>query len=351
MNILFLFVSLPSLSVVNGLHTSLINEFKNHGHKVLVSSRGDCLNKTTLQNENDIHVLRIKAPKFTAVKNKIKKALSYQLYVFKQCYYIKKKFRNEKIDVVYSHSLPPELGLVIQRVKKIFKCSFFLEVSDFTWQDAVSFGYFRESSIICHYYKYWERKLFELADFIGVPTQGNVSYIKRLYPNMDIEKFHIIPFWQTPYQITESDYCINNKLGLRDKFVVVYGGSIGVAQHAERLVELADSCKLITDIVFLVLGRGERLLSLKKYASDLKLNNIVFYDYLPQEQYLNLLSTCDVGLILLNEKMATPNFPSKALSYFNLKVPVLAALDYVTDFGVFLDNNKIGLWAHSDNIN
>ena len=85
-------------------------------------------------------------------------------------------------------------------------------------------------------------------------------------------------------------------------------------------------------------------------AEDKVLHNVIFKDFIPQEQYLQLLGSCDVGLIILNEKMATPNFPSKSLSYFNLKVPVLAALDHVTDFGEMMTENKAGLWAYSDDI-
>lgn len=55
-------------------------------------------------------------------------------------------------------------------------------------------------------------------------------------------------------------------------------------------------------------------------------------------------------MIILHEKTGMPNFPSKTMGYLNMKVPVLAALDYVTDFGVYLEENKAGLWAHSDNI-
>ena len=55
-------------------------------------------------------------------------------------------------------------------------------------------------------------------------------------------------------------------------------------------------------------------------------------------------------MIILHEKMATPNFPSKSLSYFNMKVPILAALDYSTDFGDYLVEHNAGLWAHSDDI-
>ena len=73
-------------------------------------------------------------------------------------------------------------------------------------------------------------------------------------------------------------------------------------------------------------------------------------DFLPQEQYLSFLAACDVGLIILNEKMATPNFPSKAISYLNMRVPILAALDHTTDFGTYLEENNAGLWGYSDDI-
>ena len=31
-----------------------------------------------------------------------------------------------------------------------------------------------------------------------------------------------------------------------------------------------------------------------------------------------------------------------------MRVPILAALDYVTDFGTYLSENQAGLWAYSD---
>jgi glycosyltransferase involved in cell wall biosynthesis len=81
-----------------------------------------------------------------------------------------------------------------------------------------------------------------------------------------------------------------------------------------------------------------------------QLKNVIFKEFMPQEEYLQFLSSCDVGMIILHEKMATPNFPSKSLSYLNMKVPILAALDHTTDFGEYLESHNAGLWAYSDDI-
>jgi hypothetical protein len=85
-------------------------------------------------------------------------------------------------------------------------------------------------------------------------------------------------------------------------------------------------------------------------VADKKLTNVVFREFMPQEEYLQFLASCDVGTIILHEKMATPNFPSKALSYLNIKVPILAALDHTTDFGIYLEEHVAGEWAYSDDV-
>jgi len=349
MNILFLFCHLPTLDSNNGLFVQLVNVFVNHGHHVCVSAKGQGINKTQVVNENGIDVLRIKSHDFTAVSNNVKKALAYQEYSIKQRYYTKRIFKNEKFDIIISHSLPPELAYIVGRLKSYYKCPFYLIQSDYTWQDAVSFGYFTEGNIVARYYRYWEKRMIEQADYIGCPTKENISFIKRYYPYVKDESFDLLPFWLNELNVTPN-YELKKEMGLDGKFVVVYGGSVGAAQRVDHAIELAEACKDKKEIVFVILGRGPMLSQIKRMAEERNLDNVVFKDFLPQDQYLRFLSACDVGLIMLNEKTAIPNFPSKAISYLNMRVPILAALDYVTDFGRFLTDNQAGLWAYSDKI-
>lgn len=351
MNILFHFVSLPHLDNETSLYTSLIHEFKKHGHNVLVSSRSnDDSQESKCVIENGLQVLRVKSRPFTGVANPIKKALAYQEYAIKQRHLIKKYFGGQHFDLIISHSLPPELAWIAGGLKKYFKCPLFLIQSDYTWQDAVAFGYFSKNNPVCLYYRFWEKLSIQIADFIGCPTKGNIEFIIKHYPKTNRDKFTVMPFWQKPTTISPCQSLKNNDPELKDKFVVVYGGSIGAAQRVERMIELAEATSDIKDIVFLVLGKGAYLPVIKKMASDKNLSNVVFKEFLPQDQYLSLLSSCDVGMIILHEKTGMPNFPSKTMGYLNMKVPVLAALDYVTDFGGYLEEHHAGLWAHSDDI-
>lgn len=349
MKILFLFCHLPSLNSDNGLYVQLINEFKKYGHHICVSAKGNGEEKTQIVIENRIEVLRIKSQEFTGVSSNIKKALAYQEYSIKQRFYTKRYFKNVTFDAIISHSLPPELAFIVGELKTYYKCPFYLIQSDYTWQDAVGFGYFSDKSPVAFYYRFWEKRMIKLADFIGCPTKGNFDFIRKYYPFVREEKFDLLPFWMNEIDVTP-DYELKKEMGLDGKFVVVYGGSVGAAQKIEHVVELADACKAYQDIVFVILGKGPRLAIVREMVSDRGLNNVQFKDFLPQDQYLRFLATCDVGLIPLNEKTAIPNFPSKSLSYLNMRVPILAALDYVTDFGQYLEENHAGLWAHSDRI-
>ena len=346
MNVLFLFVALPSLSTNNSIFTSLVHEFVKHGHKVFVSTKGIGRNHTKVEEESGIRVLRIQCPEFTGVSNNIKKALAYQEYALKQKYYTKKYFKKEKIDLIVSHSLPPEIGYIAAGLKRHFQCPLY---SDYIWQDAVAFGYFSKNNPIALYYRYWERRMFSEADYIGCPTKGNIDFIKKYYPYIQDDRFDFLPFWANDFSVRQ-DPEIKEQMGLKDKFVVVYGGSIGAAQRIEHIIELAEACKDYKDIAFVILGRGAYLDVIKGMVNDKELTNVEFKAFLPQEQYLSFLASCDVGLIILNEKMASPNFPSKALSYLNMKVPILAALDHTTDFGKYLEMNNAGLWGFSDDI-
>ena len=349
MKVLFLSVSLPSLDSGSRLFVQLINEFKRNGHNVYVSAKGNDVHKTEIVIENNIPVLRIKSHDFTGVTSNVKKALAYQEYALKQRYYTKKFFKDEKIDLIISHSLPPELGYIVGGLKRHFKCPFYLIQTDFIWQDAVAFGYFGKNNPIALYYRFWEKKMFNEADYIGCPTKGNVDFIKQYYPKVEDKRFDFLPFWANEIVVKQDDG-LKEQMGLKDKFVVIYGGSVGAAQRIEHIVELAETCKDYKDIVFVILGKGAYLDVIKGMVNDKGLTNVEFKTFLPQDQYLAFLASCDVGMIILNEKMATPNFPSKSLSYLNMRVPILAALDHTTDFGNYLEENNAGLWGYSDDI-
>ena len=105
-----------------------------------------------------------------------------------------------------------------------------------------------------------------------------------------------------------------------------------------------------SDIVFFIIGKGaqkEKIVNLINYH---KLSNVIIKDYIPRNEYRNLLKQCDIGLINLNRTFTIPNMPCKIVDYFNASIPILASTDKNTDLKQFLQDAKAGLWSETGDL-
>ena len=114
------------------------------------------------------------------------------------------------------------------------------------------------------------------------------------------------------------------------------------------LNEYRDSNK----IHFLLFGKGTEKNNLFRYIEDQKIKNVTIEDYIPSDEYSELLKQADIGLVFLDYRFTIPNIPSRTLSYFESGIPIMAATDKNTDYKDFIENEtKSGLWAESNDIN
>lgn len=350
MNVLFLFISLPNLSEIN-VFTGLIKEFIKNEHSVKVAVPMNIDSKEGLNIEAGAEVLRFRTDQLVRNKSMIKKGIAYLKLIYQYPHAISKYYGNEKFDLIIAHSIPPEMGIIVKFLKKKYRCRFYLMLCEYIWQDSVSLGFFNKNSIICKYYQYLEKLTIKTADYIGCPSNGNIDFALSFYPWAINHNIHLLHFSQEPYILSQTNKPIRDEYGIgSDKFVVVYGGNMTIAQKIEHVVNLAEACLEYKDIIFLLLGRGTQLDYAKEESIKRQITNIKFIEFLPQIDYLNLLSVCDVGLIVLNEKLSMPNIPSKTLSYFNLSIPIVAAIDHATDYGKYLEYANAGLWSYSGDV-
>jgi len=346
MNILFLYISLPHLSET-GVFVDLIKEFAKQGHKVKVAVPMNKWSTEGVNKEAGIDVLRFKTDQLTNNTSNIKKGIAYIKLIYQFTGSIKKYYANEKFDLIIAHSLPPEIGIIVRLLKRKYRAKFYLMLCDYIWQDSVSLGFFREGGLICKYYQWLEKLTIKMADYIGCPSQGNIDFTLKYYPWAKGKNIHVLHYSQYPINLPPPIEDIKAKYNLSDKFVAVYGGNMSIAQKIENVIDLAESCLDYKDILFLLVGRGQDIPSIKEKVKKRKLTNITFLDFMPKDEYLQLLSVCDVGLISLNEKLAVPNIPSKTLSYFNLSIPIIASIDRNTDYDRYLESAGAGLWSYA----
>ena len=124
---------------------------------------------------------------------------------------------------------------------------------------------------------------------------------------------------------------------------------MGKPQDIPYLVNCIDKCKDIDSIFFLVVGDGVDYRILENYVSQNKPRNLMLMQRLPKEDYDLMISSCDIGLIVLDHRFTIPNFPSRLLGYMQARLPVLALTDKNTDVGKVIVDGSFGWWCESKN--
>lgn len=83
----------------------------------------------------------------------------------------------------------------------------------------------------------------------------------------------------------------------RDKFIVGYTGTLGLANSLNTLINAAERLKEYRDIAFVLVGDGKEKVGLKKQVASKGLDNVFFVDPIPKVEIPLMLSRFDVCYI------------------------------------------------------
>lgn len=335
-------ISYPDVARNMNMYTDLTKEFSKKGHDVYVAAPDNGV--TRIQNENGIIVLRIKTlPLFDT--GLIKKGLANILLPYQYKNAINKFFKNLNFDLIITPTPPITFLGTVSFLKKKNGSKIYLILRDIFPQNAKDLGLI--NNIAFSFFRKKEKKLYMISDQIGCMSQRNIEFVHSHNPDIDINKLHLLPNWTSVDLISPFDQGLgsSSEIELEDKFTAVFGGNFGIPQNLEFLIEVAEKIRGKSEIVFLLIGEGTEKRKIEKLIKDKGLSNVKILDTLPRDMYMKLLKECDVGLVNLSDKFTIPNIPSRTLSYWSVKLPVLAAIDRNTDFGELLSICNGGLWS------
>ncbi len=326
------------------MYNSLIHEFVRKGHDLTVVTP-TYNGKNAFVIENGLKILYFKSLPMLNI-GIIKKGIANLLFPYFCLQSVKRYLKNEVFDLILMTT--PPLGFY-QPIKYLKRknpgCVFYLILRDIHPEGAKFIGLDKIKPAYS-YFRKMEKNLYRLADFIGCMSPKNISFIAEKNPTIDIKKLRMLPNWEKTCKYEKADRNIKIKYQLDDKFIVLYGGNIGIPQNLGILLKLAERKKSLKDVIFLIIGNGTEKIKLMKQAQKMNLNNVRFMDFIARNDYNDLMKLCDIGFISLHPKVPIPNIPSKTLGYFKAKLPILAVTDPITDYGEFmLDKSQSGLWS------
>jgi len=336
-----------SIKIAAKMMHEMALRYKQMGYEVSVLTP-DPLQKEPLiiKDIEGINVLYFKSGEIKNI-SKIKRAINETLLSWKAWQASKKYFRANHFDGIIYYSPSIFWGLLIKRLKMLWKCNSYLILRDIFPQWTLDNGLMSEKSPIYWYFKFFEWINYKFASKIGVMSPSNVDFFKN--KNTNISKFEVLFNWAETPELQDIDDSFRKKLKLENKTVLFYGGNIGHSQKMINLIQLAKQFKDNPTIHFLFVGKGDEVELIQEEKKTHTLNNITYLPSVDQETYFKMLNEFDIGLFSLHPDHKTHNFPGKLLGYMAYSKPILGCVNPGNDLKEIVNQAKAGIVVESGN--
>ncbi len=123
---------------------------------------------------------------------------------------------------------------------------------------------------------------------------------------------------------------IRQKLGVADKFVVLYAGAMGQANDIYTVLRAADRLRGQSRIRFVLFGDGKERPRIEEEARRRGLENVIFAGVYPKKEMPRVVASSDLCLAILQDvPMFRTTYPNKVFDYMSTARPTVLVIDGV----------------------
>jgi colanic acid biosynthesis glycosyl transferase WcaI len=247
----------------------------------------------------------------------------------------------EKPDIIFTPSPPLTNGIVAWLLSLLNGAKYIYNVQEIYPDIAINSGILKDSLVISILKKI-ELLVYKKAHKITVISKGmrnnligkgikadKIEYIPNF---VDINEMELISR-VNPFSI---------KYSISDKFVVSYAGNVSVPQNLWSLISAAKILKNIKEIVFMIIGEGMQLESLKNYVEKSGLNNFLFLPFQSYALVPQIYASSDLNLVMLSSSLKNDAIPSKVYRIMACKRAVLAIAPLSSDLAGLIREANCG---------
>lgn len=227
-----------------------------------------------------------------------------------------------RYDVVVATSTPLTIAIPAIVAKRIRRMRVVFEVRD-VWPDAaIDAGVLRAKPLIL-LARLLERGAYRSADAIVALSTGMESRISSRVPLGT--PIHMIPNASDLVEFRrdgERRAALRSELGLEGKLVVVYSGTLGIANDVMHVVDIVRRTHSDPRVRWLFVGGGNAAAELVDAVESGELRNCVMMGPVSKTRIIDLLHAADVGLVsFVNTETYFDNSPNKFFDYCAASVP------------------------------
>lgn len=225
-------------------------------------------------------------------------------------------------DIIHCIHPPLTAGLAAVSLSKMWGIPFTYEIQDM-WPETLRATGMIHSENLLGAIGSAARLIYAQAARIRVISQGfKQNLIAKGVPHQRIE---VIPNWvDTDFYKPSQPNPEFTRL-TRNRFVVMFGGNVGLAQGLETVVAAAKLLRNHPRILFVIVGDGVDLARIKELAAET--DSVHFLGRAPADRMPGLYSAADVLLLHLRPNpLFEITIPHKVLAYLAAGKPIVAAM-------------------------
>ncbi|MFG3502812.1 glycosyltransferase family 4 protein [Pseudomonas sp. NPDC047963] len=296
------YASTPA-SGIGGRHFYLAEELARLGYRVyviaasanhLLHTQPKLSGDVTIEKVGGFHFVWIKMPGYTEAHSK-QRAINWFLFPWK----IQKLARliADKPDAVLCSSPSLIAFLGAQRLANKFNARLIFEVRDIWPLTLTEIGGLSVNHPFIRIMQWVERRAYRDADRVVSNLKNSVEHMVCL--GLQRQKFYWIPNGFSRTEV-EQQVRLNEQARRKlpkEKFIVGYTGTLGVANALDVLLEAASRLRTYSDIAFVLVGHGKEKEQLKQQARALGLKTLYFIDPIPKVEIQSILQEFDACYI------------------------------------------------------
>jgi glycosyltransferase involved in cell wall biosynthesis len=204
--------------------------------------------------------------------------------------------RFKQVDLCYAISVPLTIGWAARWIKWRHGIPYIFEVGDL-WPDAPIELDVIQNPFLKNLLWRMEKKIYRQADSIVALSPAIANAIEQKVPG---KKILVIPNLAdtTFFQPESKQQSLEEKFGVRGKFVIAYFGAMGFANGLDYLLACASNCqKENLPVQFMLAGDGVERNNLIKKAASVPLKNTSFHSFQHRAGIHELMNVADAVFV------------------------------------------------------
>ena len=189
------------------------------------------------------------------------------------------------------------------------------------------------------------RRSYEAANRIVVLDNAMRHRLSSAPWEISNDKIRVIPNWadcELIRPLESADNPFIEREQLRDRFVVMHSGNVGLTQRLDVLVRATQSDDWPSHAVLLIVGDGARRSELIALASTFQNDRVRFLPYQPRENLCESLSAAHLHVVSTHQGILGCLSPSKLYGILAAGRPVLAIAHPESDACKLVNRHRLG---------